>query len=372
MVEYIKSHKRLTAVIAAVLVLAIVSVSLGVYISKRGNGGVRTLALTERQLDLSSILDGFEDVSIVTEGGVCAFSGSKTFETEDDTFPSTVKYNCSYDGENNIVTMSAVIYLPNGEIEENVIYGVGFTNEDGELDAVMNLGDGDIMTLSQMRDLGLIANVGWNFWKTLAVVFAVVAVVAACVCIPLAVAGGAALAVTILGITAAVSAAASVGTGINGVVVELEGGAKRSITTSIADVPTKEGYRFLGYFDQKVGGTKYYDENGVYVLESASNSGSRSVGKEDKEVTLYAQWEAIEYTLTFERQNGTAAVLIKVTFDEGLPIIEKPEREGYVFYGYFDCIVRGERYYNADGTSAKEKYDTAANVTLFAQWQYLQ
>ena len=50
------------------------------------------------------------------------------------------------------------------------------------------------------------------------------------------------------------------------------------------EIPTKEGYRFLGWYDGEAGsGTQYTDENGVSVRE----------WDKDADAMLYAKWELI-------------------------------------------------------------------------------
>lgn len=56
-------------------------------------------------------------------------------------------------------------------------------------------------------------------------------------------------------------------------------------------VPTRLGYRLVGYFDGKNGsGTKYYD---------GANMASSHVWDKTSGATLYADWERIEYTITY-------------------------------------------------------------------------
>ena len=45
-----------------------------------------------------------------------------------------------------------------------------------------------------------------------------------------------------------------------------------------------------------------------------------------------------------------------------------PEKDGYVFAGYFSAKEGGTKYYNADGTAAKN-CDLVADTTLYAQWK---
>ena len=125
-----------------------------------------------------------------------------------------------------------------------------------------------------------------------------------------------------------------------------------------ATMPTRTGYTFNGYFDAASGGTKYYNANG----SSAKNWDKTAAA------TLYAQWTVNQYTVTFDKQNGTGGSNnVSATFDAAMPAATMPTRTGYTFQGYFDATSGGNQYYKADGSSART-WDKAANTTLYARW----
>ena len=207
---------------------------------------VRTIEVTQSQINAQSVLDGFDNIKLETEGSLTTFEGTKTldwsdFEELDNVSESDVesnigcevKYNVSYDAETNIVTLSAS--MENGEtLSIENIYGSAFFDENGKLDAVMSL-DGDCILLSEMQNLGMIENCGWfsNLFKKIIKVAVVVASVAVCV----ATAGMAVSAVIAIG--AAISAAESVATQL------LETGtvclATLAIDTAIGAIPGGSG-----------------------------------------------------------------------------------------------------------------------------------
>ena len=127
-----------------------------------------------------------------------------------------------------------------------------------------------------------------------------------------------------------------------------------------ASAPSKVGYIFKGYFDERNGaGTQYYSEDMTSVSKWNKSSAA----------TLYAYWEARTYTVSFDYNggNGNNDDVIS-TYDSDMPTItDIPTRNGYIFTGYFDAINGGEKYYNADLTSAKA-WDKVENTTLYAQW----
>ena len=55
---------------------------------------------------------------------------------------------------------------------------------------------------------------------------------------------------------------------------------------SIEELPTKDGYTFMGLYDAKTGGTQFVDETGASV----------SIFTDKKSIVLFAQFAPIEYT----------------------------------------------------------------------------
>jgi len=56
------------------------------------------------------------------------------------------------------------------------------------------------------------------------------------------------------------------------------------------------------------------------------------------------------------------------TYDSHLPTVTTPTKIGYNFEGYFDSASGGQRYYYADGVSAKI-WDKTTNTTLYSHWE---
>ncbi len=99
------------------------------------------------------------------------------------------------------------------------------------------------------------------------------------------------------------------------------------------------------------------------------------------DTTLYAKWQGEEYSVNLDANGGTELgndwSIIRARFGEAMPALNEPEahfipeRTNYVFTGYFDAQTGGTKYYNADGTSAKnwdKVVSEAAPATLYAQW----
>ncbi|MDE6398057.1 MAG: hypothetical protein K2L51_01920 [Clostridiales bacterium] len=194
---------------------------------------VRTVELSKGSIDYQSILNEFEDAVLTKDGDTTSFEGYKTLDAsfleELDNLSETdvqemqdtrVKYNFTYNQETNIVTIYAELKNALGELEIDTLSGVGFINDKGEIDAVMNVDDESVL-LSEMQEAGMIQNCGW--FKRVAkkvvkhavqaVVVATVAVATAAVVV--ATAGAAAPALVAVGV--GVTTAAQIGIGVGAV-----------------------------------------------------------------------------------------------------------------------------------------------------------
>ena len=126
--------------------------------------------------------------------------------------------------------------------------------------------------------------------------------------------------------------------------------------------PSKEGYFFGGYYDEKNCLGRLYDGyTEIY-----------------KDITLYACWKKSKIKITFDKQGGNDGTdSIEAVYNEILPDILNPSKSGYEFKGYYDkknCL--GKRYYSANrydehtgkylGVILDKKQDT----TLYACWRF--
>ena len=125
---------------------------------------------------------------------------------------------------------------------------------------------------------------------------------------------------------------------------------------SIPD-PVRDGYTFIGWLINS--GTEL-------------QTGELPAFTYTSDITMVAQWQANEYTVTFDENlaqtPGTES--IKVTFDS-LPNLEYlvlPVREGHMFLGFTltkdgtDLIIDGE------GSFLRSVWDIPADTTLYAKW----
>ena len=137
--------------------------------------------------------------------------------------------------------------------------------------------------------------------------------------------------------------------------------------------PQRTGYTFSGWFNAATGGTKVYNADGSYNSEASGFWTSSGAWKYDNNVTLYAQWTAIEYTIRFDPNNGGAETKITYTIatskDKKTPSL--PTKANHTFIGWVVESVTGENnwkvgtLYNVETPIGPEKF---GNVVVKAQW----
>lgn len=137
--------------------------------------------------------------------------------------------------------------------------------------------------------------------------------------------------------------------------------------------PQRTGYTFSGWFNAETGGTKVYNADGSYNSAASGFWTSSGAWKYDNNVTLYAQWTAIEYTIRFDPNNGGAETKITYTIatskDKKTPSL--PTKANNTFIGWVVESVTGENnwkvgtLYNVETPIGSEKF---GNVVVKAQW----
>lgn len=123
------------------------------------------------------------------------------------------------------------------------------------------------------------------------------------------------------------------------------GGAGLTLPT-----PTMTGYTFNGWFSAASGGSSVSAGGAGYVPSSS--------------ITLYAQWTALTYTVSYDANGGSLSPST-ATFTVGSTgvTLPTPTYGGYVFAGWFDAPTGGHLVGGAGGN-----YLPSATVTLYAQW----
>ena len=231
MVKTIKKSKMILISILLVIVCGFVYCTtdfLHIKQTKESQTMVRNIEINKNEIDYQSILDEFENSKLETEGTLTSFVGYKSLnlaeldgfdlvsDSDIENTEVSVKYNFSYDKESNIVTLSAELQDELGEIYVDTLTGAAFINEDGEIDAVMNV-DGEGILLSEMQDAGMIQNCGWfsrlikKVVKIAVIAVTIAAVAVATAAVVVATAGAAAPALVAAGVGITTSAATTAG-----------------------------------------------------------------------------------------------------------------------------------------------------------------
>lgn len=119
--------------------------------------------------------------------------------------------------------------------------------------------------------------------------------------------------------------------------------------------PSRTGYDFAGWWTLPAGGTQVTASTVVAITSSQ---------------TLYARWTARTATVSFGKNGGAGGSSgTTPTYGKAMPKIDPPVKTGYAFDGYWTTVnPGGVKYYNEDGSSAKDWDKTSANVTLWAKW----
>lgn len=117
-------------------------------------------------------------------------------------------------------------------------------------------------------------------------------------------------------------------------------------------VPTRTGYTFKNWNTKKDGSGTSYAPGGTY----SSNAN----------VTLYAQWEVITYTVSYNANGGTGAPESQIkTYGEDLTLSDViPSKSGCAFLGWATSDTAEEPEYLSGGT-----YTENADITLYAVWK---
>lgn len=117
--------------------------------------------------------------------------------------------------------------------------------------------------------------------------------------------------------------------------------------------PTRNGYTFKGWYTATNGGTQITSSSKVAITASQ---------------TLYAQWEQISYTISYNVNEGNGEIASQ-TYNYGTTAIitdKSPFRDGYKFLGWSTSN-------NASTAELKsgDTYQVNSNITLYAVWKII-
>lgn len=113
--------------------------------------------------------------------------------------------------------------------------------------------------------------------------------------------------------------------------------------------PTRTGYTFSAWNTAQNGSGTSYAPGGSYTANAA--------------VTLYAQWTANTYAVTFDAQGGSVTPASKsVTYGQPYGSLPVPVRAGYRFDGWFTVATGGTQ------VTAETVVTVTTAQTLYAHW----
>lgn len=116
----------------------------------------------------------------------------------------------------------------------------------------------------------------------------------------------------------------------------------------------KKGYKFVKWSTQKNGkGKSYKNQAEIKTLTT----------KKNQVITLYAQWQIVNYKITYRTNGGKLLSSIKKTYNlkSKTFMLPKPTRRGYDFDGWYKEKKWKHRV-------DKIKYGSVGNLTVYAKW----
>lgn len=123
------------------------------------------------------------------------------------------------------------------------------------------------------------------------------------------------------------------------------------------------GYQFIGWNTKEDGSGQFYQDKGVFQLENEN----KTYGKR---ITLYAQWKAVAYTITYHLNDDKAQALDSVKFPSTYTIedeimLEIPyTREGQKFLGWYT-----DKAFSKTNSITKITSGSVGNINLYAKWE---
>ena len=114
-------------------------------------------------------------------------------------------------------------------------------------------------------------------------------------------------------------------------------------SVNLPAAPVREGYTFAGWYGS-AGGARYGGGSSYTITGN---------------VTMYADWTPVNYTITFDYQGGSSVSSITAAYNSSvnLPVTT---RLGYTFNGWFSASSGGDKY--------DSPHTLKGDVTMYAQW----
>lgn len=141
------------------------------------------------------------------------------------------------------------------------------------------------------------------------------------------------------------------------------------------------GYRFAGYNEKADGTGVWWNiphwSNGVYTPGAPGSNGMYETGKSwtwnyTNNITLYAQWAANEYTISYNVNGGKGSVnRVMAIYDKDIPLDNGSglSYEGFKFAGWNTKADGSGQQFDIGVPARNLTSIHTANVTLYAQWK---
>jgi uncharacterized repeat protein (TIGR02543 family) len=118
-------------------------------------------------------------------------------------------------------------------------------------------------------------------------------------------------------------------------------------TIDLPAAPTRDGYIFNGWFLGSTGG---------------SALGATHTPTTAADLIIYAQWTAIQYTVTYDTQGGSDVAPSSFSIDDTITLPDAPTKDGYAFTGWFLASSGGSSLGTTHTPGA------AGDITIYAHW----
>ena len=116
-------------------------------------------------------------------------------------------------------------------------------------------------------------------------------------------------------------------------------------------IPSRDDYTFSGWYTKKDGGEKITSET---IMTAVTD------------ITIYAHWTHILYTVTFNANGGSVSPeLRQVNAGDPIGTLPTPMRSGYDFLGWYTATVA-----NGGGSKIEATTVITASLTIYARWGY--
>ena len=125
--------------------------------------------------------------------------------------------------------------------------------------------------------------------------------------------------------------------------------------------PLRTGYDFMGYYTSLNGmGGHIISAFGDYLVENTYFKNN---------ATIYADWNAKTYLVTFDKQGGRyGSDSVIATYGQNYPSADAPEKPGFRFMGYYTDLNDPDTLVYNEFMSSSELFEKTEPVTLYAYW----